>query len=251
MKTHSKAVEDIFQFRHFAVRDENAAMKVGTDSVLLGSFCRPAQAKTILDVGTGTGILALMLAQKSDAIIDAVELDKDACIDALENFRRSEWLSKLNLRTMPLKDFQGKNYDIIISNPPYFQTHSNVVIRDSARRKARHEEELTLENLCTEVNKRLAVDGAFWVIIPFSEKDRLKRAIELEGMNVNEEIHIRPKPSKPMNRIILKIGKLEQNFQQHSFTIYTDDGKPTEEYMSLTKEYYLWKGLDDDPRLKI
>src|ERR1043166_5945137 len=116
--------ETSFRFRQFTVHQDKCAMKVGTDAVLLGAWVNPGSAKRILDIGTGTGLIALMLAQKSTAKIDAVDIDEEAFLQARENFRISPWFQRLGIYHQTFQEFAQENsdkYDLIVSNPPYFK----------------------------------------------------------------------------------------------------------------------------------
>lgn len=235
-----------FQFREFTVRHERSAMKVGTDSVLLGCFCDTSHAETIFDIGTGTGLLALMLAQKSDALIDAVEIDPVAIEEAKGNFERSKWKERLQIHSGDVKAFKSPvTYDLIITNPPYYTKGKNVPIADEQRSKARHDSDLSFEELCSVVMERLSDHGMFWLILPFEESKEWKQVAERGGLFLNREIKIKPKPDKEMNRVISSYGKREVVPVHSEFIIYEKNGEATEEYYQLTKNYLLWTGREE------
>ena len=224
-------------------------MKVGTDSLLLGCFAESDDAQNILDIGTGTGLLALMMAQKSTTTIDAVEIDEAAFTEANENFRLSKWAGRLNIFHTPIQLFSSSTiqpinphpYDLIISNPPYFDSQKNYQIADVQRSKARHDKYLLPEVLCAEVMKFLSDDGKFWLILPTKEAEEFKSAAIANGLYLAEEILIKPKPSKPENRVIMCYSKSKEEIVTLEFTLYDDDGNPTEEYYQLTKDFLLWE----------
>src|SRR3954470_3745964 len=145
-----------FRFKNFTVHQDKCAMKVGTDSVLLGSWLNPGNAKEILDIGTGSGIIALMIAQKSIADIDAIDIDHNAYLQARENFLISPWFFRLHASQCSLQEFSnesGKKYDLMISNPPYFH-HASKPLKEE-RIQARHHDTLTFDDLVEGVKKLL------------------------------------------------------------------------------------------------
>src|SRR4051812_30760199 len=148
--------ETSFHFKQFTINQDRCAMKVGTDAVLLGSWVKPGNAGKILDIGTGTGVIALMLAQKCNCHIDAIDIDENAFLQSAENFAKSQWNFKLNCRHQSLQKFSedhAAEYDLIITNPPYFH-HASKPIAES-RINARHSESLTFDELVTGVKKLL------------------------------------------------------------------------------------------------
>lgn len=241
----------VFQFKHFSVRQSHSAMKIGTDSVLLGCFCETGQAKHILDIGTGTGLLALMLAQKSTAFIDAVELDELAAAEALHNFSNSQWADRLRMFPINIADFSAPySYDIIISNPPYYRHKTNVSIADIQRMKARHDTDLPFATLVDGVVKLLHVNGKFWLILPVQEAAQFADVAVQSGLHLHKRICIYSKEGKVHNREILCFTKSKSENAESKFTVYTEQGLPTDAYKLLTAEYYLWKATTPDDRLK-
>ncbi len=145
-------------------------MKVGTDGVLLGAWADCDNAKRILDIGTGTGLIALMMAQRSQAQIDAIEIDEHASEQAIENVNRSPWASRVNVINKSLQDYskvENKAYDLIVSNPPYFQ--NSMFAPDKKRTDARHNSNLELEDLLKGAKKLLSNDGKLSIILPYLE----------------------------------------------------------------------------------
>ena len=162
--------ETTFRFREFTVHQEKCAMKVGTDAVLLGSWINPGNAINILDIGTGTGVIALMLAQQSTAVVDAIDIDEGAYQQARENFRISPWFMRMAVERISLQDFvktYPNRYDIIVSNPPYFHNASKP--STESRLNARHATALSFEDLSMGVKQLLKPGGRFYVILPKQE----------------------------------------------------------------------------------
>lgn len=233
----------VFQFKQFSVTQIKSAMKIGTDSVLLGCFCDVQQATRILDIGTGTGLLSLMLAQKSNAHIDAVELDNEAAAEASLNFASSIWKNRIRLHHMPVQQFHSTEaYDIIISNPPYFRYKQQFGIADVQRSKARHDKDLPFEDLIEATNRLLSEKGQVWFILPVNEARVLKTIAKAHDLHLLQNILVHSKPGTKHNREILTFEKRQQEkVTEKIFTIYDSEGKATPEYRALTIDFYLWK----------
>ncbi|MBQ4138504.1 MAG: methyltransferase, partial [Muribaculaceae bacterium] len=172
------AREKTFRFKRFEVLNDRTAMKVGTDGVLLGAWCDVTGARKVLDVGTGCGVIALMVAQRNgDALIDAVEIDGDSAHEAGLNFARSPWAARLRVEQcdfneFALRDVVGK-YNLIVSNPPFFT--NGILPPDASRMSARHTQHLTYGQLLKNAEKLLADGGKMALITPF---DNIKEIIE-------------------------------------------------------------------------
>ena len=235
-------MSNIFQLKQFIIVQEKSAMKVGTDSLLLGSFAEINGASTILDIGTGTGILALMLAQKSSAKIEAVEIEEGAFEEATLNFKVSKWSANMKVFHTPIQQFESKTlYDLIISNPPFYVEENNIKIKNSTRAKARQDKDLPFDVLVEEVMKRLSERGKFWLILPTDEAEDFLAIAVKSKLYLHGEILIKPKPSKPINRIVMCFGKSKTKTISSIFTLYDDAGTSSEEYYELTKDFLLWK----------
>jgi len=168
-----------FKFKEFTIHQDKTAMKVGTDAVLLGAWCNvDCFPNAILDIGSGTGVIALMLAQRSDAqTIDAVEIDENAHEQTIENFEKSDWADRLFCYHSPFQDFaiemaeEEEKYDLIVSNPPFYTDHFET--DDIARNKARFTSSLSFADLLNGVEKILSKNGEFSVILPKKEQKNL------------------------------------------------------------------------------
>jgi tRNA1Val (adenine37-N6)-methyltransferase len=230
-----------FVFRHFTVRQEKSAMKIGTDSVLLGCCCEAANAQQVLDIGTGTGLLALMLAQKSHALIDAVEADEPAALEASDNFKASRWHERLFLHHQTIQQYTlncKKKYDVIISNPPYFKTGKNVHISDEQRSRARHDAGLSFDELAEIVKQLLHPGGSFWLILPAAEAALFKQTASGRKLYCYQAINARPKADQAVNRIIMQFGLHNQACEEKEFVVYRSDNTPSIEYKQLARDFY-------------
>lgn len=233
--------ESIFQFKNFSVSQERSAMKVGTDGVLLGAWVNPLSADSILDIGTGTGLLALMLAQKSSAFIDAIDIDRDSCSQATENVLLSPWSDKIKVVNCPLQDFRpGKRYDLIVSNPPYFI--DSFAASDEARNIARSASaSLSFEQLVDAVVRLLSSSGRFCVILPSKEGVFFRELAEQSGLFCNHITHVKTKMSKPEKRVLMEFGRSGEELLEDELIIHEekDDRVYTDQYKLLTHDYYM------------
>lgn len=230
-----------FQFKQFLIEQDNCAMKVGTDSVLLAALTAVNNIKNALDIGTGTGILALMLTQKNSAIqFDAIEIDELAFLQASNNFSKSKFSNQIKPHFVALQQFvANKQYDLIITNPPYFISKSNYSIADLQRAKARHDNDLTFEELIDCVQKIMNPKGIFKLILPVHESAILKKLALQKGLFCSESVFIKPKPSKPSNRVVMSFITQNITETESEFIIYNEDNTQTEAYKNLTSDYYL------------
>ena len=178
-----------FQFKQFTIRHDKCAMKVGTDGVLLGAWAGTESCSRILDVGTGTGLIALMLAQRSKAVVDAIDIDADACLQAQENAESSLFAGRINVFHSDLVDFAQASthlYDLIVSNPPYFV--DSLKCPNLQRNTARHTDTLTLEDLLQYSRKLLAPQGRIALILPYDQKDRLTDCIQTQNLFLSDSL---------------------------------------------------------------
>jgi tRNA1Val (adenine37-N6)-methyltransferase len=209
----------MFRFKQFNVDQTGCAMKINTDGVLLGALAEADQPKTILDIGTGTGVIALMLAQRfADASIDAVEIDETASATATRNFAGSPFAARLNLYADSFESYLNKHpdrkYELIVSNPPFY---INSLESPGARKSlAKHTDQQFFETLIESVAKHLAVVGSFWVILPLETAQLVKVIAVAIGLNLRQAINVLSYPDSEPHREILvftlgdekKIGRL-------------------------------------------
>lgn len=230
-----------FEFKQFKVNQQNAAFKVGTDACLLGSWIDAAHAKRILDIGTGSGVIALMLAQKSVATIDAIDIDMASSRQAKENFEASPWTERVFAHHKSLVEFAGETtykFDLIVSNPPYFVGSTKNL--SERKKNARHEGELDLPALLS-LSWRLASDsGKLALILPFDRYDELIAESLRHSWHVGQQLLIRPRRHKTFNRFIVVLSKSPiQNIKYSEITIYKEGQAYTEDVIKLFSPFYL------------
>ncbi len=220
-------------------------MKLGTDAVVLGAYVKPNLVKNILDIGTGTGILSLMMAQKSDAFIQAVEIDEVAALEAEFNFKQSKWVNQFSLYNGSIQDYTSSNpsikFDFIITNPPYFVAGNQFEIEEEKRRLARHTFSLSFDELARIMSELLAETGTIAMVLPVVEAELFIKIAEENSLFLKEILRVYPKASKPFNRMVMLFSKLKQNALEQELVIYNEDNSYTETYYELTKDFYLWK----------
>ena len=232
----------MFQFKQFTVKQDKCAMKVGTDGVLLGAWC-PLENNpySILDIGAGTGILSLMLAQRSTAEqIDAIEIDEDAYEQCVDNFENSSWSDRLFCYHAGLDEFMEEpedEYDIIISNPPFYK--EDYKSENNQRDLARFTDALPFEDLIEAASILLSKNGIFSVIIPFKEEKNfiaLARETELFPFKITR---VKGTPSTEIKRSLLAFSRVEKEILTEELTIENARHIYTAEYIALTKDFYL------------
>ena len=216
-------------------------MKVGTDGVLLGAWVNTGDASTILDVGTGTGLIALMLAQRSQAKITGIEIDESACIEATANVLNSPWPDQISIINTSFQEYTIHNkqqFDLIVSNPPFF-TNSKLSTSSSLA-LAKHNYMLPLAELTRNSEKMLTAEGRLAVILsPESDGNFIKTA-QKAGLELLRLTEIRPKTTKKIHRLLMEFSKKTLFPEKSILTIHRNDGRDyTEEYKNLTKEFYL------------
>jgi tRNA1Val (adenine37-N6)-methyltransferase len=231
---------EFFRFKQFTIRQELCAMKVGTDGVLLGAWAETSDASAILDIGTGTGLVAIMLAQRANATIDAIDIDKDACIQASENISSSPWKDKITVHHSSLQQYAvdaQKTYDLIVTNPPYFG--NSLKTPDEQRNLARHNDSLSITDILQGVNKLLSPQGRFIIILPYIEAQLFIVEASMYHLYCNRKLVIKTLPTKKPVRIIMEFGKTREKLVEDMLSIHGSSTEYTEEYINLTKDYYL------------
>lgn len=225
-----------FRFKQFAVEQDDVAMKVGTDGVLLGAWVDTRGADRILDIGTGTGVIALMMAQRSAAqTIVGVDIDAVATARANSNFSISPWSDRLVAYNMPVQQYEGEKFDLIVSNPPYFT--DSLLCPDSRRTLARHTTELSLIDLDDAVQRLLADGGRFALILP---AEQMERYIALSALTVVRRCDVYSYPGGEVKRVMAELSRgAQMATETQNIAIYTEKRDYSAEYRELTKDFYL------------
>lgn len=225
-----------FRFKQFEVEQDNVPMKLGTDGVLIGAWADCSRANTILDIGTGTGVIALMMAQRSKAE-RVVGIDIDSCAAACAdlNFKNSPWSSRLVSKHTSVQDFTEDGFDFIISNPPYF---TNSLLCDNSRKSAaRHTVELSFQALNDSVLRLLSSTGSFALILPAEQMDIFE---QITPLSLCRRCRVYSYPGGEVKRVMAQFIRNGSLLSDESITIYTaPKGDYSEQYRELTKDFYL------------
>lgn len=228
-----------FKFKQFTVWHDKCAMKVGTDGVLLGAWAPVDRVKQILDVGTGTGLISLQLAQrKPDACITAIEIDEAAAQQADENVARSAWNNRIKVVCCDFANFQAENkFELIVSNPPYFV--DALKCPDDQRRLARHTETLNYELLFRKSANLLSEQGILGIIIPSeAEKNVIDTAWKYHLFPARR-LNVFTKPGKPCRRVLLAFSFQDARCLEDNLYIEIEHNRFSPEYIALTREFYM------------
>jgi len=230
-----------FRFKKFTVLQNNTAMKVGTDGVLLGAWTDCSNVNSILDIGTGTGLLSLMMAQKCNAKIVAIETEINAFNQALENIKNSVWNDRIEVYHTSFQDFiqlDSKKFDLIVSNPPFFTNSLKNI--DTNKSLARHNDSLPFDILIEGVVKLMHSFSRFCVIIPFEQKKYFTDICTFYGLFLNKSLIIKPNSNKLPKRIIIEFSFLQDIYFEKILIIEKENRHEyTDDYISLTKDYYM------------
>lgn len=231
--------KDSFSFRMFTISQTQSAMKVGTDSVLLAAWINVPKPYNILDIGAGTGILSLLMAQRyEEAQITALEISSEAIKDVQENVKNSPWKNRVQIIEGDFCQFKSElKFDLIICNPPYFENslHSPLMLRN----KARHSDAMPFPVLVSGVQKILSEKGVFAIIIPFENAELIRHLAFEQELYTYRQTVIYTKENTPPKRIMLQFTSELQLCHTNTLTIYTSNGTYAPEYRELVGKYYL------------
>jgi len=231
---------DSFVFKQFIVKQNKCAMKVGTDAVLLGAWADLPPSGRVLDIGAGTGIIAMMLAQRCVANIDTIEIDADAYTQAVENCGNCKWKDRLNVHHSSFQDFAekcGKQYDAIVTNPPYFT--NSLQAASESRTKARHNATLTFKELIDGIKALLHQKGTFAIILPSKESEEFVEIAKDSGLYPVRVMRIQTTAVKPAKRVLMQFAFQRNSFSESTLIIENTDHTYTPDYKQLTREFYL------------
>lgn len=232
-----------FQFKQFKIEQDKCAMKIGTDGVLLGAWASlENQPFSILDIGAGTGVIALMLAQRSfSELIDALEIEENAYEQCVDNFENSDWGDRLFCYHAALDEFaeemEGETYDLIISNPPFYD--ENFTSTEENRNLARFTEALPFEDLVKYSAQLLAEKGKFCTIIPHKNEEEFIQLASKEKLFPQKITRVRGHKNSPIKRSLLQFGFEQTTLETSELIIEIDRHVYTEDYKNLVKDFYL------------
>lgn len=229
-----------FQFKQFVVYHDRCAMKVGTDAVLLGSWLRLDGAKRLLDIGCGSGVIALMAAQRCKGEILGVEIDCDAAAQALENMSNSPWSNRLSVMCTDIRSFYSEEkFDVIFSNPPYFINSLKSPVEK--RTLARHTDGLTFDELMSAVSSLLSPDGEFSLIVPMNLVSAIKAAAISHLLYLSRETIVYTKSGVSPKRAMLAFRNVLENVQVETEELVLEQslGIKSDTYLQMTKDFYL------------
>ncbi|HMN88440.1 MAG TPA: methyltransferase [Saprospiraceae bacterium] len=232
-----------FLFKQFAIHQDRCTMKVGTDGVLLGAWVDVSGVGTALDIGAGSGVIAIMLGQRaSEAHIHAVEIEREAFDQAQANMRQAPWSDRLAIFHTAIQDYAAQHsgkYDLIVSNPPFFSggTFSHQADRNSVR----HTVKLPHGDLLAAVRTLLHAEGRFGVVLPYIEGLRFQELARSYKLYASRILEVRPKQEKPVERLLMQFEKQERQPQLEELVIQHDSPNEwTEAYRALTGAFYLY-----------
>jgi len=231
-----------FHFKQFTVHQQHSAMKVTTDGCLFGAVIAEAvkgkQVSRVLDIGAGTGLLSLMIAQETAAIIDAVEIDESAATEAQQNFNASPWKERLHLFKADIKDFNQYPYDLIISNPPFYE--QDLLSPDQQKNAAKHDSKLTLDVLLQKAVELSAPGGQLALLLPFHRLEYCISIANQHGLFLSKSINVKHTAAHPYLRCILFFEKTPTTKQEATIIIKEADNSYTRRFIELLHGYYLY-----------
>lgn len=230
-----------FSFKQFTVYHHRCAMKVGIDGVLLGTWADVNCANKVLDIGTGSGLIALMLAQRSNAHITAIDIEPNAVLQIEENIENSPWKDRIRSKEISIQQFAAttdEKFDLIVSNPPYFVNSLKNI--SANKTTARHTDSLTHEELMIGAKKILADNGRICLILPVNEGEKCMLFSESIGLHCQKKVYVHPKPAVEAKRVLLQFGFAPITTEVTELDIETSERHQySKEFTALAKDFYL------------
>jgi tRNA1Val (adenine37-N6)-methyltransferase len=239
-----------FQFKQFIIYQDRCAMKVTTDACLFGAWTaeevkrqevtrQTSDVRRVLDIGTGTGLLSLMLAQKTNALIDAIEIDHDAFVQANENVSDSPWKDRVKVYRADASQFEfASKYDIIISNPPFYE---NELKSADAKKNLAHHDGLSLQQLLKLIRENLSPHGSFFLLLPYKRSEEAEKLIDDSGLSILQKISVRQSLNHDLFRTMIQ-GAHESDKEKITaeISIWDEQQQYTPVFIELLKYYYLY-----------
>jgi len=228
-----------FQFKQFTIFHDQCGMKVTTDACLFGALIGKSEKENVLDIGAGTGLLSLMIAQRFPSIkIDAIEIDESAYNQAIDNVKKSSWSDRITLHHQAIQQYEvEKQYDLLVTNPPFFPEH--LKSPDAQKNKALHTDSLPFSDLLKSIKRLLKPDGTLQIMLPAVQYQDFKKMASHLNLRPIQEIKIYNKPDKPIFRVIAEMSFQETDLKTSEIYITDSKGDYTEDFQSLLKDYYL------------
>jgi tRNA1Val (adenine37-N6)-methyltransferase len=230
-----------FHFKNFTVKQDHSTHKVGTDAVLLGAWVDVTASKRILDIGAGTGVISLMLAQRTgeEVTVDAIEIQENEAKEANENFKRSPWRARLKVHHTSLQEYRPQVlYDLIVSNPPFF--YNSYLPPRAERSLVRHGMELTFENIIEHSLRLLKAEGTIAIVLPPNEGSKFTLLANEKGLHCLRICEFKSRLHKPIERLLIEFSsrKAEQS-KVEALVLYKEGEMWTDEYRALMRDFYL------------
>lgn len=230
-----------FQFKQFRIDQHHAAMKVNTDGVLIGAWAGIENVNTALDIGTGTGLISLMIAQRSYAAITGIEIENKAAEEALQNVQQSKWSNRISIFPVSFQQFVATTelrFDLIVSNPPFFSNSAKNTNPDLS--VARHNDLLPFVDIISGACKLLTNLGRLSLILPASEASGFIVLAQKQALYLNRVTGVKPFPDKEQNRVLMEFGRLKSPFTENEISVYDNSGKDySAEFKILARDFYL------------
>ena len=228
-----------FRFKQFNIHHDRSTMKVGTDAVLLGAWADTHGARRVLDIGTGCGVIALMLAQRTtEAHIDAIEPDLHSFEEATTNVQDSPWHERMVVLQASAQNHRGEDlYDLIVSNPPFF--NKSLLPPAETRANARHTQTLSFDDLLVAVSRLLAPEGQLAIILPAIEGDAFRKTATLYGLTCHRSTRFYSRPGKPQERWLMEFSRHGVETEANSLVLHGEGDAWSDEYRKLTEGFYL------------
>ena len=230
-----------FHFKPFSLKHHRSTMRVGTDAILLGLFAGLNKTKETLEIGTGCGIISLLIASRLQTNIDAIDIDKQSVEEAKENFKLSPYWKRMHAEGADFNQYAGqqlKKYDLVVTNPPFFI--NDLRSGNQKKDRARHGDSLSYEQICSGTAKLLNLDGILCLVLPYDESRVFIEIAEQKGFRLRKQQIIFPKRGLSPNRVNLQFGMSEpKNILTEKLTLREEDGSFTTEYIAHLKDYYI------------